>query len=96
MGRPRLAPDQRPVTQSVRLSAETADIVCRLALRRRTSVCALLGGIIERSMAQQKIRHPDLVCYDGPVVTQSSTLTTVVSAAPLVGASRIAEPLLPR
>ena len=93
MGRPRLPPDQRPVTQSVRLSAATADIVCRLALRRRVSVYALLGGIIERVMTQQKTRHPDLACYG--VDSQPSTLTTVLSAAPL-GADRIAEPSPPR
>ena len=83
MGRPRVPIEQRPVNQSVRLSPETADIVCRIALRRGVSVYSLLGGIIERVFAKQKITQPKQSCYGA--YEPSSTLGSVLSETPSTG-----------
>ena len=83
MGRPRLAPEHKPVIQSVRLSPHTADIVCRMALRRGVSVYAFLGGIIERVIEKQTTRSPQTSCYG--TSSPGSTLGTVLSESPSEG-----------
>jgi hypothetical protein len=75
--RPKLPPELRPVSQTVRLSPQTADVVCRMAIRRGVSVYSFLGGIIERVIEKHKIAHPIQSCYGEP--NQSSTLGTVLS-----------------
>lgn len=77
MARPKLPPEQRPVSQTVRLPPDVADAVCRMALRRGVSVYSLLGGIIERVFEKQKTRQMPESCYSQP----SSTLSTVLEAS---------------
>lgn len=76
MARPKTPPELKPVPVSVRLTPETADLVCRMALRRDTSVYAFLGGIIERVFEKQKTHHASEACYG----QQSSTLSSMLSA----------------
>lgn len=79
-GRKKLALEERPVSQTVRLSPETADLVCVMAIRRGISVYAFLGGIIERVFAKQKIAQCGVACYGAK--HQSSTLGAVLSESP--------------
>ena len=93
MPRHKLPPELKPVPQSVRLTPETADRVCRLALRRGISVYSLLGGIIERVFAKHKTPTVGSPGYseDQP----SSTLRTVLGSPPAKG-DRDADPSPPR
>ncbi len=92
MARPKSPPELKPVAQNVRLTPDTADRVCRLALKRGISVYALLGGIIERVFEKQKTLAPAPACYG----SQSSTLSGVLSESATLRSSRPAAPSTPR
>ena len=93
-GRPPVPIEQRPVSQSVRLSPATADRVCRLALRRGVSVYSLLGAIVERVFAQQRIPPAQPACYG--VAEPPSTLGSVLGESPSKRAHRDVDPSSPR
>ena len=88
MARPKLPPEQRSVVQSFRLTPDTADYVCRYALRRQIPVSTLVGQIIERVFVKQKTHAQASPCYG----QTSSTLGSVLSESPSSRAERDAAP----